>query len=126
EAGTPAFRTPESDANAFGILAAYHYSQTLSQQILPPEPLSRPPDVEQARGIVRAAQRSGRQSLTTDETMRLLACFHVPIQLVDIAPEDSEAMAIRMLTDPKFGPCLVFGRGLEPFSRAEAAIELPP
>ena len=126
DAGTPAFRTPESAANAFSILAAYHYSQTLSQQILPPEPLSRPPDVEQARGIVRAAQRGGRQSLSVEETMRLLACFHVPIQLVDTAPEDSDAMAIRVITDPKFGPCLSFGRGLEPFSRAEAAIELPP
>lgn len=126
EAGTPAFRTPESAANAFSILASYHYSQTLSQQILPPEPLSQPPDVEQARDIVRRAQVKGRQSLTNEEAVRLLACFHVPIQLVDAVPDEAEAMAIRMVTDPKFGPCLMFGRGGEPFSRSEASIELPP
>lgn len=126
EAGTPAFRTPETAANAFGILASYHYSQTLAQQILPPEPLSRPPDVEGARQIVRAAQRTGRLELAPEETLRLLACFHVPLQMADEAPADSPAMAIRVHADPKFGPCLSFGRGLEPFSRSEAAVELPP
>lgn len=126
EVGTPAFRTPETAANAFGILAAYHYSQTLSQQILPPEPLSRPPDVEGARRIVREAQSHGRLTLSSEETKRLLACFHVPVQLVDAPPEDAPAMSIRVRTDPKFGPCISFGRGEEPFPRSEAAVELPP
>lgn len=126
EAGTPAFRTPETAANAFGILASYHYSQTLAQQILPPEPLSRPSDVEGARQIVRAAQRRGRLTLSTEETLQLLGCFHVPLQLAQRAPEESQPMAIRVRTDPKLGPCLSFGRGLEPFSRSEAAVELPP
>ncbi|NYT22106.1 GNAT family N-acetyltransferase [Alcaligenaceae bacterium] len=126
EAGTPAFRTPETAANAFGILAAYHYNQTLSQQILPPEPLSRPPDTEGARRVVQAAQRRGRRELSLDETLELLRCFHVPIQLAPEIPRDSAVMAIRVRTDPKFGPCMSFGRGLEPFQRAEAAVELPP
>lgn len=126
EAGTPAFRTPETAANAFGILAAYHYSQTLAQQILPPEPLSRPPDVETARKLVQVAQRKGRRVLTTEEAVDLLACFQVPIMLTDTRPDGAQAMAIRMQTDPKFGPRLSFGRGLEPFFRAEAAVELPP
>ncbi len=126
EAGTPAFRTPETAANAFGILASYHYSQTLAQQILPPEPLSRPSDVEGARQVVRGAQRRGRLRLSTEETLQLLACFHVPVQLAGQAPEESQPMAIRVHTDPKLGPCLTFGRGLEPFSRSEAAVELPP
>lgn len=126
DAGTPAFRTPETAANAFGILAAYHYSQTVAQQMLPPEPLSRPPDVEGAREVVRAAQRRGRFALSQEETLALLGCFHVPIQLTDQAPADAPAMAIRVYTDPKFGPCISFGRGMEAFSRAEAAVELPP
>lgn len=127
EAGTPAFRTPESAANAFGILAAYHYSQTLSQQILPPEPLSRPPEVEKARALVRAAQRQGRRTLSSEETMALLGCFHVPIGLSEAEPDpESPVMAIRVFSDPQFGPCLSFGRGREPFARAEVAVELPP
>ncbi len=130
EAGTPAFRTPESAANAFGILASYHYSQTLSQQILPPEPLSTPPDEAGARDLVRKAQRQGRLELTSEEVTQLLACFHIPIRLVetapDTAPDDSAAMAIHVHTDPIFGPCISFGRGLEILSRAEMAVELPP
>ena len=126
EAGTPAFRTPETAANAFGILAAYHYSQTLSLQILPPEPLSRPPDVEGARRVVSEAQRQGRRLLSDEEAWELLACFQVPIQPVEEEPGDSPVMAIRVRTDPSFGPCLSFGRGLEPFERAEMAVELPP
>ena len=126
EVGTPAFRTPETAANAFGILAAYHYSQTLSQQILPPEPFSQTPDVEGARAIVRSAQRRGRLSLSANEAMKLLACFHVPIQLAEPPPDDIDIMAIRMRTDQKFGPCLAFGRGGEPLERAEMAVELPP
>lgn len=124
-AGTPAFRTPESAANAFGILAAYHYSQNVAQQILPPEPLSRPPDVERARRIVRAAQRRGRLVLSPEETLDLLACFHIPIQFGE-ATQDVPPMAVHVRTDPKFGPCISFGRGLESFARAEAAVDLPP
>ena len=126
EAGTPAFRTPETAANAFGILAGYHYSQTLAQQILPPEPLSRPPDTDKARQLVQAAQRRGQRVLSPCEGLELLGCFHVPIQLADDVPEGSPVMAIRVRKDPKLGPCMSFGRGLEPFLRAEAAVELPP
>ena len=126
DAGTPAFRTPETAANAFGILASYHYSQTLSQQILPPEPLSRPPNEEGARNVVRAAQRQGRLELSTEEVVELLACFQVPIRLVETAPEEAPAMSIRVHADPMFGPCIAFGRGLEDYSRAELAMELPP
>lgn len=126
EAGTPAFRTPETAANAFGILAGYHYSQTLSQQILPPEPLSRPPDTDKARQLVQAAQRRGQRVLSAGEVLELLGCFHVPLQLADDVPEGSPVMAIRVRKDPKLGPCMSFGRGLEPFLRAEAAVELPP
>src|SRR5690606_4115165 len=126
EAGTPAFRTPETAANAFGILAAYHYNQTLSQQILPPEPLSRPPNEAGARALVRKAQSQGRLELSSEEAMELLECFQIPVRLVEQAPEDSAAMSIRVHTDPMFGPCIAFGRGLEPFNRAELALELPP
>lgn len=126
EAGTPAFRTPETAANAFGILASYHYSQNLSQQILPPEPLSSPPDTEGAREIVRAAQRQGRLELTGSEIEELFRCFQIPIRIVEQAPDESPAMAIRVHTDPMFGPCMAFGRGMEPDYRAELAVELPP
>ncbi|SHH54715.1 bifunctional acetate--CoA ligase family protein/GNAT family N-acetyltransferase [Pollutimonas bauzanensis] len=133
--GTPAFRTPESAANAFGILASYHYNQTLSQQTLPPEPLSQPPRLEEARALVRTVQSQRRRSLTDAECRQLLDCFHVPLQyaLPDDAPapsqhDDSLPMAIQVRRDSKFGPYITFGSGGHDalLAGSYSAIELPP
>ncbi|RTZ39931.1 GNAT family N-acetyltransferase [Candidimonas sp. SYP-B2681] len=133
--GTPAFRTPESAANAFGILAAYHYNQTLSQQTLPPEALSKPPRLDEARALVRAAQSQRRTCLTLEECRQLLDCFHVPMHFADIeeglAPgehDDGIPMFIKVSRDAKFGPYITFGRGGQDatFSDPYNALQLPP
>ncbi|NYT63434.1 GNAT family N-acetyltransferase [Alcaligenaceae bacterium] len=133
--GTPAFRTPESAANAFGILASYHYNQTLSQQILPPEPLNRPPNLEEARALVRGIQSQRRYRLTEGECRHLLDCFHIPLQYAsatnDIAQErsdDSLPMCIQVRLDSKLGPYITFGPGGQDalFAGAYTATELPP
>ena len=49
DAGTSAFRTPESAADAFGVLATHHYNQQLLLQTQPPEPASHVPDLVAAR-----------------------------------------------------------------------------
>lgn len=133
--GTPAFRTPESAANAFGILASYHYNQTLSQQTLPPEPLSRRPRIEEARALVQEIQASGRCRLTDDECRQLLDCFHVPLHYAagQHAPapsqhDDSLPMSIQVRRDAKFGPYITFGPGGQDalFAGSYSATELPP
>src|SRR5690606_27979742 len=132
DVGTPAFRTPESAANAFGILSSYHYNQTLAQQMLPPEPLGRPPRLDQARALVGRAQSERRASLSPDECRQLLGCFHVPLQYsaADIACDDdlSWPMAIRVQRDSKFGPYIMFGSGGQPglIANVHEAVELPP
>jgi acetyltransferase len=143
--GTPSFRTPESAANAFGILACYNYNQTLAQQTLPPEPLGVPPRLDEARALIRAAQSERRGTLDADERRRLFDCFHIHIFAdadADVgAASDSGSrrgrvrkeyhgppMAIRVLRDAKFGPYMVFGSGgLDALiSGANRAVELPP
>ncbi|NYT66593.1 GNAT family N-acetyltransferase [Alcaligenaceae bacterium] len=132
--GTPAFRTPESAANAFGILASYHYNQTLSLQMLPPEPLSKPPRLDEARALLRTVQIQRRHSLNEDECERLLACFYVPIHYKEELAEgkhhddDSLPMAIRVRRDNRFGPFIVFGSGGQDalISGSYRAVELPP
>lgn len=134
QVGTPAFRTPESAANAFGILASYHYNQTLSLQMLPPEPLSQPPRLEQARALIRQVQIQRRQELTVAECEELLACFYVPVQYIadvfgsGVLDDDSLPMAIRVRRDSRFGPFIVFGSGGKNalVSGSYRAVELPP
>ncbi|PLC50411.1 GNAT family N-acetyltransferase [Pollutimonas subterranea] len=133
-AGTPAFRTPESAANAFGILASYHYNQTLSQQTLPPEALSKPPRLDEAHALVRSIQSKRRRVLTDLECRKLLECFHVPLRYAsdDDMPlpgdQDSPPMAIQVRRDAKFGPYITFGSGGQDalVAGAYSATELPP
>jgi acetyltransferase len=133
--GTPAFRTPESAANAFGILGAYHYNQTLSQQTLPPEPLSKPPLLEQARGLLHQALDARQRQLAGASAMALLQCFHIPVQQVEESgrsatgdADEPASMAIHVRRDAKFGPYIAFGAGsdLTPLASGNQAIELPP
>ena len=131
DVGTPAFRTPESAANAFGLLGAYHYNQTLSQQTLPPEPLSRPARLDEAHALVRKVQNERRHDLTEEECRQLLACFHVPLHDQPVAGQPLDVswpMAIRVQRDSKFGPYIMFDSGGQAalISNAHQAIELPP
>lgn len=131
--GLPAFRTPEAAANAFGILATYHYNQTLAQQALPPEMLNRPPRLDEARTLLSDAIMSGRTVLDRPSCRWLLDCFHVPIQVEDPAgiPEPARRnipMAIHVRQDAQFGPYIQFGPGgrTARLASPHREIELPP
>lgn len=59
DAGTSAFRTPESAADAFGVLASHHYNQQLLLQTQPQEPPvtcpTSPPRATSSRGCAPTA-----------------------------------------------------------------------
>ncbi|HUH40952.1 MAG TPA: GNAT family N-acetyltransferase, partial [Castellaniella sp.] len=130
--GLPAFRTPESAANAFGILASYQYNQTLAQQTLPPEMLSRPPRLDEARALLSDARMSGRTHLDAQACQWLFDCFNVPMVLREPAPakvvRDAAPMAIHIRHDVRFGPYIQFGPGgrLAQIANPNREIELPP
>ncbi|UHL62773.1 GNAT family N-acetyltransferase [Paralcaligenes sp. KSB-10] len=135
DVGTPAFRTPETAAHAFGILASYHYNQTLSQQTLPPEALGKPPRLDEARAILRSVRDEHRLALTVAECQRLFDCFHIPIQCAPQAKpgpgtpaDDAIPMAIRVQRDVRLGPYIKFGSGGHDalVSGQDRAVELPP
>jgi len=133
--GTPAFRTPESAANAFGILASYYYNQELSLQILPPELLDTPPRLEEARTLLRNARNAQRLELDEAECQRLLDYFNIPIESERHADYPAAAaqaevppMAIQVNLDDQIGPYIRFGSGGRDAaaSGADRGIELPP
>lgn len=135
DVGLPAFRTPESAANAFGFLAAYQYNQTMSQQTLPPEMLSRPPCREEARLLIAEAHAARHRDLDSEACRQLFDYFHVPIQILDEGDELpgegarlSVPMAVHVRQDMRFGPYIQFGSGgrYAVLAHPHREIDLPP
>ena len=132
KAGTPAFRTPESAAHAFGVLATYHYNQQLLQQMQPPEPEGRLPDLVAARKLISLVRAQGRLKLNESESQDLFALFDIPIKF------DSDAqvhdalhlvpMALVVECDRRFGPVIRFAAGGPAASLLgpDEAMDLPP
>jgi acetyltransferase len=132
EAGTPAFRTPESAAHAFGVLASYHYNQQLLQQMQPPEPEGRLPDLSAARKLISDVRAEGRYKLSDLEAQTLFGIFDIPIKLSPEA-ESQDAlhlvpMAIVVECDRRFGPVIRFSAGGPAASLLgpDEAMDLPP
>ncbi|WP_459616872.1 bifunctional acetate--CoA ligase family protein/GNAT family N-acetyltransferase [Bordetella sp. 2513F-2] len=132
DAGTSAFRTPESAADAFGVLATHHYNQQLLLQTQPPEPAGMPPDIAGARAVIASARAQGRLDLSAEEARAVLDAFQVPLRDTprDVLPAEPESrpMAIHVWRDAKFGPVIRFGAGGPDavLSAADRGMDLPP
>lgn len=132
DAGTPAFRTPETAMDAFGVLVSYNYNQQLLQQTQPLESTALPPDIAGARAVIARAREAGRLELNAAEAQALLDAFQVPLSVLPeeaarIEPE-SRPVSVRVLRDSRLGPVVRFGA-----SGAQAdlphwggSMELPP
>jgi len=132
DAGTSAFRTPESAADAFGVLASHHYNQQLLLQTQPQEPPSHVPDLAAAREVIARVRADCRRELNTSEIRTLLGLFYVPlrdmpVEVAAVEPE-SRPMAIRVRRDPQFGPVIRFGAGGPDamLSVSDRGMDLPP
>jgi acetyltransferase len=131
DAGTSAFRTPESAADAFGVLSTHFYNQQLLLQTQPPLPQGPLPGLRAAADIVAAARGEQRHALTPAEARDLLAAFLVPIH--DAMPVGayeplSRPMAIHVYRDAHFGPIIRFGAGGPDavLSAVDRGMDLPP
>lgn len=118
DAGTSAFRTPESAADAFGVLASHHYNQQLLLQTQPQEPPSHVPDLAAAREIIARVRADSRRELNTSEIRTLLGLFYVPLRdmPVDVAAVEPESRP--MAIDPAGGAAGILGD-----ARGSAAVE---
>lgn len=132
DVGTSAFRTPESAADALGVLATHYYNQQLLLQVQPSVPLCMLPDMEAARAIFDATRAQGRLELDADDARRLFSMFHInfrstpdPRQAVEA---ESRPMAIRVWRDAIFGPVIRFGAGGADavLSAAGRGMDIPP
>jgi acetyltransferase len=131
DAGTSAFRTPESAADAFGVLSTHFYNQQLLFQTQPPLPQGPLPAIDAAREIVASARRAGQRVLEPAQARDLLAAFMAPIHgAMPIGSTEplSRPMAIRVHRDAHFGPVIRFGAGGPDaaFSGADPGMDLPP
>jgi acetyltransferase len=141
EVGTPAFRTPESAVEAFGLLAAHYYNQQLLQQTPAPLPAEGRPDLSHARDLVgrtieqhleaSEAAASGRPRLGATEAWELLAAFRVPIHPSAshrIGASTAEPLSLRVDRDGHYGPVIRLGPGgrAAAYHAADGAVDLPP
>jgi acetyltransferase len=115
DAGTPAFRTPESAADAFGVLATYHYNQQLLLQLQSPHPDGRAPDLHLARNILVKVREQGRTRLAAPEMLSLIEAFNVPLALRstvnDIVLRQQIPLRVEVHLDLHFGPIVSVGVG---------------
>lgn len=117
DVGSPAFRTPESAANAFGVLASYHYNQQLLLQIQPAEPDYPQPQVMVARDIISHSYAQGLTTLNTTQSLSLFEKFnlkfdHTPMTgLVSEIKEQPIVYRISVVRDKRFGPVIRFSAG---------------
>ena len=132
DAGTPAFRTPESAADAFGVLASYHYNQQLLLQMQSPHPDGRPPDVHQAKTLLARVREQGRTHLSSEEIAALLEAFHVPMQVqtmvLEVVLRQQIPLRIQVHLDLHFGPIVSVGAGgaVARIVAADAGTDLAP
>jgi len=123
-AGTPAFRTPESATDAFGVLSTHHYNQQLLLQTLPPEPTGFVPDIAAAREVIAQAREQGLRQLPQAAVVTILRAFGLelctqsletpvltPVPPVATGVAQARPMSIRARTDARFGPVIRFGAG---------------
>lgn len=90
----PSFRNPESAADVFSFLSAYHKNQKMLLQM--PGPISHhlAPDVESARMIIEGALQEKRKILGEMESKALLSAFHIPVAHTMVARSPNEALLI--------------------------------
>lgn len=135
DAGTPAFRNPETAFFGFSTINAYHYNQQLLQQVRIPLLLDTVPDEEGVHQIIAKARAEGRGTLNFEEARKILACYNADVVWGDELDErreeiDAEAPFVRITVekDPIFGPWIYFGEGKHEVrvSVHDQGQELPP
>jgi len=115
DAGTPAFRTPESAADAFGVLATYHYNQQLLLQMQSPQTDGRALDLHAARKVVAGVREQGCTRLSAPDVARLLDAFSVPIKIRssvnEVVLRQQVPLKLEVHLDLHFGPIVSVGAG---------------
>lgn len=89
-ARVPSYATETDAVNGFMHLVRYREAQTALMETPPSLPQDFAPDVEAARGIVRAALEKGGGQLDAEATLRLLAAYGIDATPVTAAA-DAEA-----------------------------------
>lgn len=110
EAGRiPQYRFPESAVDTFLKMYRHHRNLQLLQEAPPAIPVEYTPGRETAMQLIQKARGEGRSQLTDNESLQLLACYHISVDHT-IADPDFQLL-IGSYKDPTLGPMIRFGRG---------------
>ncbi|MGV7209754.1 bifunctional acetate--CoA ligase family protein/GNAT family N-acetyltransferase [Oxalobacteraceae bacterium A2-2] len=110
EAGLPTYDTPEKAVRGFLQLAQYRRIQDLLMEVPGAVPLAAAPERAAAAALVEATLAAGRERLDDSDTAALLAAYGITLQPC-LKPASTAVAAIRVVTDPVFGPAIHVGQG---------------
>lgn len=107
EAGIPAFRTPETAADAFGQLVRFHANQQLLLQTQSASPLL--PEVDDGVWLPELRQHLNEQraEVPTALTRQILAAHGLPVQDAPPVTGAIVAASAQVVRDPQFGAVMV-------------------
>ncbi|SFB15598.1 acetyltransferase [Collimonas sp. OK607] len=128
ESGIATYATPEAAVCGFMQMADFRRNQHLLMQVPPTISPDLVADRPAARKIVAAALAGGRLVLAAADTGALLAAYGLPVNDVHLADDTqmvTPVLKIGIVTDPIFGPAIVFGQGGR-FDLPVIAAGLPP
>lgn len=94
QAGIPVYGTPEEAVQAFLYLLAYRRNQELLLEVPPSESVDFSAGARNARQIVQAALRGGRNSLDEPEVKEILKAYGIPVVETRVAPTGEVAASI--------------------------------
>jgi acetyltransferase len=101
KAGMPVFRGPETAVETFAHIAQFYRNQRALLEAPGPLAYTEPPDVAQARALVKKVLAEGRRRMSGPESKALLEAFRIPIaRSLTAATAEAAASAARSIGFP--------------------------
>ena len=132
EAGVPVFATPEAAVRAFHQLVQQRRARAAAAELPARRVLPLAPDQGSVTRILATARTAGRERLTRDEALAVLAAYGMRVRASEQAsvvaePGRNAELRVLMTDDPLFGPAIGFGLGSGTADLlGDIAYELPP
>lgn len=124
--GVLTYETPDEAVRGFMQVVRYRRSQELLMETVPSIPEDFRPETDRVRRVIEGSLASGRAWLTEIDAKNVLDAYGLRTQGA-VRPRLPQELLVRVFTDERFGPVIVFGQGgahADPIG--DQSVALPP